>query len=153
MLEIDQALLTEIQRYGELAYPEEGAGMLLGRVEGGRKKVISLLPLTNAREQGARHNRYLLTPQDYLLAEQEAARQGLDILGVFHSHPDHPNCPSAFDLEWAMPWLSYLITSVQKGRSLESRSWRLDDDRSQFIEEEIVLVPTKLEPVHKSNFA
>lgn len=141
MLEIDTTLLAEIHRHGEAAYPEEGAGMLLGSAEGDLKRVMKLLALNNAREDTARHNRYLLTPVDYLRGEQEAARQGLDVIGVFHSHPDHPNRPSAFDLEWAMPWFSYLITSVQGGRSLEIRSWKLSDDRSQFFEEEIVLVP------------
>lgn len=141
MLEIDTTLLAEIHRHGEAVYPEEGAGMLLGSAEGDLKRVMKLLALNNAREDTARHNRYLLTPVDYLRGEQEAARQGLDVIGVFHSHPDHPNRPSAFDLEWAMPWFSYLITSVQGGRSLESRSWKLSDDRSQFFEEEIVLVP------------
>ena len=62
-----------------------------------------LLPLENSREDAARHNRYLLTPQDYLRGEQEAARLGLDVLGVFHSHPDHPNQPSEFDVNGPCP--------------------------------------------------
>jgi proteasome lid subunit RPN8/RPN11 len=141
MLEINAAILVEIHRHGEAAYPEEGAGVLLGSVEGDRRLVSKLLPLTNTREENARHNRYLVSPQEYLMAEQEAARQGLDLIGVFHSHPDHPSRPSTFDLEWAMPWFSYLITSVQSGRSLESLSWKLSEDRSKFIEEELVLIP------------
>jgi proteasome lid subunit RPN8/RPN11 len=60
-------------------------------------------------------------------------------LGVFHSHPDHPNRPSEFDREWAMPWLSYIITSVQDGKTVESRSWLLSEDRSQFVEEVIMV--------------
>jgi proteasome lid subunit RPN8/RPN11 len=138
MLEMDAALLAEIHRLGEVAYPEEGAGMLLGTANGDRKRVTGLVALNNAREAGARHNRYLLTPEDYLRGEREAARQGLDVLGVFHSHPDHPNQPSEFDREWAMPWFSYLITSVEGGHALESRSWKLADDRSSFIEEPLV---------------
>jgi proteasome lid subunit RPN8/RPN11 len=152
MLEIGAALLEEIHQHGQAAYPEEGAGMLLGSAEGERKRVRALLPFTNAREDSARLNRYLLTPEDYLHGEREAALQGLDLIGVFHSHPDHPNHPSAFDLEWAMPWFSYLITSVQGGGSTESRSWQLSDDRSQFVEEEIVLVPEP-EQNHQSKFA
>jgi proteasome lid subunit RPN8/RPN11 len=100
--------------------------------------VIKILRLTNAREASSRHNRYLLSPEDYLQAESEAARLDLDVLGVFHSHPDHPNRPSEFDREWAMPWFSYVITSVQNGRAVESRSWRLAEDRSHFIEESIL---------------
>jgi proteasome lid subunit RPN8/RPN11 len=136
-LNISLELLAGIHSYGEAAYPDEGAGFLLGAADGERRQVKSILPLDNSREEGARHNRYLLTPQDFLRGEQEAARQGLDLLGVFHSHPDHPNRPSEFDREWAMPWFSYIITSVQAGRAAGSRSWRLEEDRSGFSEEAI----------------
>ena len=119
-LELSTALLKSIHANGEEAYPEEGAGLLLGAVEGENKQVLDILPISNAREDSARHNRYLLTPQDYLRGEQEATRRGLDILGVFHSHPDHPNRPSEFDREWAMPWFSYIITTVQSGKALET---------------------------------
>ena len=136
-LEISLELLIGIHSHGEAAYPEEGAGFLLGAAHGERRQVAAILPLDNSREAGARHNRYLLTPQDFLRGEQEAARQGLDLLGVFHSHPDHPNRPSEFDRDWAMPWFSYIITSVQAGRAASSRSWRLEEDRSSFFEEAI----------------
>jgi proteasome lid subunit RPN8/RPN11 len=136
-LSISAQLLQKIQAHGEAAYPEEGAGFLLGTVEGEQRQVRALLELTNAREDAARHNRYLLTAEDYLRGEQAAVRQGLDVVGVFHSHPDHPNQPSEFDREWALPWFSYIITSVQQGRAAGSRSWRLMEDRSRFEEEEI----------------
>ncbi len=138
-LSIAASILKEIHVHGEGAYPEEGAGLLLGVVEGGEKQVTKILPLSNTREDAARHNRYLLAPEDYLFGEQEAARQGLDVLGVFHSHPDSPNRPSEFDRDWAMPWFSYIITSVQSGQAAGSRSWLLREDRSAF-EEEPVLV-------------
>jgi len=134
-LEISSSLLEHIHRFGEAAYPDEGAGLLLGISDGAKKQVKAVLPLSNSREDSARHNRYLLTPQDYLHGEQEAARLGLDVLGVFHSHPDHPNRPSEFDREWAMPWFSYLITSVQAGAAAGSRSWLLSVDRQAFSEE------------------
>jgi len=136
-LELSQALLKEIHVHGEDSYPEEGAGLLLGVLDGENKLVIRLLSLENAREDSARHNRYLLTPEDYLRGELEASRLGLDVLGVFHSHPDHPNQPSEFDREWAMPWFSYVITSIYAGKSVESRSWLLHEDRTHFIEEAI----------------
>ena len=137
---ISETLLKRIHSHGEQAFPEEGAGLLLGVVENGARRVQRLLEFSNAREDGARHNRYLLTPQDYLQGELEAARLGLDVIGVFHSHPDHPNRPSEFDREWAMPAWSYIITSVQTGRAVESRSWLLSEDRSQFLEEAIQVV-------------
>jgi proteasome lid subunit RPN8/RPN11 len=136
---ITSALLEAINAHGERAYPEEGAGLLLGEASEEGKRVLDILTIENAREAPARHNRYLLTPQDYLHGEEMAARQGLDVLGVFHSHPDHPNMPSEFDREWAMPWFSYIITSVHTGVAAGSRSWRLSDDRAQFIEEVLLV--------------
>ena len=137
ILEIPAELIEQIHTHGEQSYPEEGAGFLLGRDDMTSRGVAEILTLTNSREDSARHNRYLLTPQDMLRAEGEAEKLGLDVIGVFHSHPDHPNQPSEFDRQWAMPWFSYLITSVQKGKALESRSWRLVEDRSKFDEEVI----------------
>ena len=139
MLEIANEILNQIRAHGESAYPEEGAGFLLGSTDEEQRQVIAILGLSNAREDVARHNRYLLTPQDYLRGEQEGERLGLDVLGVFHSHPDHPNQPSEYDREWAMPWFSYLITSVQAGRAGESRAWRLAEDRTAFVEEKIIV--------------
>lgn len=138
-LSIPVELLRQIHAHGEETYPEEGAGLMLGVFEGEEKCVRRLLFFENAREDEARRNRYLLTPQDYLRGEQEAGRWGLEILGVFHSHPDHPNRPSEFDREWAMPFLSYLITSVHGGRALASRCWLLSEDRSYFLEEELIV--------------
>jgi proteasome lid subunit RPN8/RPN11 len=142
-LQISPALLRQIHDHGEGSYPEEGAGLLLGILAGDAKQVTHLLTFPNAREQSARHNRYLLTPQDYLSGEQEAARLGLDVLGVFHSHPDHPNQPSEFDREWAMPWFSYIITSVNDGKAVQSRSWLLSEDRSHFQEENLEVVESQ----------
>jgi proteasome lid subunit RPN8/RPN11 len=139
VLIIPKEILRAIHQHGEEAYPEEGAGLMLGKAEGEVKRVEKILPLANTREDAARHNRYLLNPQDYLRGEMEAARLGLDVLGVFHSHPDHPNRPSEFDREWAMPWFSYLITSVQQGKAVESRSWLLAEDRCAFSEENIAI--------------
>jgi proteasome lid subunit RPN8/RPN11 len=133
MLAISKQLLDLIHEHGEQAYPEEGAGFLIG-TDG---KVENVLPLQNAREQEARHNRFLITPEAYLNAELTADRLGLSLIGVFHSHPDHPNHPSEYDREWAQPFFSYIITTVNEGKAIESRSWRLVEDRSRFEEEAI----------------
>ena len=132
-LALSKELLDQIHAHGERAYPEEGAGFLIGS-DG---KVEDILPLENAREDGARHNRFLITPEAYLNAEVTADRLGLSLIGVFHSHPDHPNGPSEYDREWAQPFFSYIITSVNEGKAAGSRSWRLREDRSKFEEEEI----------------
>ncbi len=134
-LAISKALLERIHAHGEESYPEEGAGFLIGS-EG---KVEKILTLKNAREDAARHNRFLITPEDYLKAELTADNLGLSLIGVFHSHPDHPNRPSEYDREWAQPFFSYIITTVNEGKAIESRSWRLLEDRSKFEEETIQL--------------
>ena len=136
MLKITNDLLAQIQSDGEKAFPEEGAGFLFG-TEGEVRNVLRLRSFSNRREDGARHNRYLITPQDYLNGELEADRLQMTLLGVFHSHPDHPNLPSEYDREWAQPFFSYVITSVEKGKAKASRSWRLLEDRSAFVEEPI----------------
>ena len=131
-----KTILGKIQTHGEEAYPEEGAGFMFGTDEE-QRTIKSIFALSNAREDAARHNRYLINPKDYLNAEIEADRLGLQLIGVFHSHPDHPNRPSEFDKEWAQPFFSYVITSVDSGKAIESKSWRLLEDRSKFEEEKI----------------
>jgi len=133
MLRVSNELFERINAHVQGAYPEEGAGFLLG-MEGEVKDVI---PLPNAREDEARHNRFLITPEHYLKAELTADRLGLSLIGVFHSHPDCPNVPSEYDREWAQPFFSYIITRVDNGAVVSHRSWRLLEDRSKYEEEEI----------------
>jgi proteasome lid subunit RPN8/RPN11 len=133
MLLISKELLDQIYAHVEKAYPEEGAGFLIG----GGGEVENIFSLPNAREDEARHNRFLITPEDYLKAELTADKLGLSLIGVFHSHPDCPNVPSEYDREWAQPYFSYIITRVDEGKAVNSRSWRLIEDRSKYEEEEI----------------
>lgn len=133
MLAIPNDLIEQINKHVEEAYPEEGAGFLIG-VEG---EVRQILSLPNMREDEARHNRFMFTPEDYLKAELKADSLGLSLIGVFHSHPDCPNIPSEYDREWAQPFFSYIITRVDKSKSVSHRSWRLVEDRSKYEEEEI----------------
>ncbi len=135
-IEVPRDLLERIHQHGEQAYPEEGAGFLLG-VDAASRQVVDIIPISNSREESARNRRYLLAPEDYRRAETEADSRGLTLVGVFHSHPDHPDRPSEFDREWAQPFFSYVITGVNRGRATSSRSWRLSDDRTQFVEETI----------------
>ena len=138
ILHLTDELLARIHAHGEEAYPEEGAGFLLGKDSNhGKRAVTEIVPLINSREEAARHNRYLITPGDYLKAELAADKLGLSLIGVFHSHPDHPNQPSEYDREWAQPFFSYIITRVNEGKAAESRSWRLTEDRSKVEEEEL----------------
>jgi proteasome lid subunit RPN8/RPN11 len=136
MLVVSGRLIEEINAHVENAYPEEGAGFLIGE-EG---EVREILALSNSREDGARHNRFLFTPEDYVQAELKADELGLSLIGVFHSHPDCPNVPSEYDREWAQPFFSYIITRVDNGKAVNSRSWRLVEDRSKYEEEEIKIL-------------
>jgi len=134
-LRIPSALLARIWQHGQLAYPEEGAGLMLGRFDGEARVVTHLLPLENHFQPESRGRRYLIAPRDLLRAEDEAERLGVEIVGVFHSHPDHPARASEFDTQWALPVYSYLITQVQAALALESTCWRLTDDRARMDEE------------------
>ena len=133
MLVVPNRLLEQMNAHVEKAYPEEGAGFLMGK----DSEVKEILALSNSREDGARHNRFLFTPDDYLQAELKAEELGLDLIGVFHSHPDCPNIPSEYDREWAQPFFSYIITRVDNGKAVNSRSWKLVEDRSRYEEEKI----------------
>ena len=133
MLVVSNELIEQINSHVEEAYTEEGAGFLIGE-DGEVKEIIAL---SNAREDEARHNRFLITPEDYLKAELKADSLGLSLIGVFHSHPDCPNVPSEYDREWAQPFFSYIITRVDEGKAVNHRSWRLVEDRSKYDEEEI----------------
>src|SRR5215218_9813442 len=120
-LSVSDEVLAQIHAHGQESYPEEGAGFLLGADSGNvSRAVTSIFPLTNSREHAARHNRYLITPEDYLKAELTADKLGLSLIGVFHSHPDHPNRPSEYDREWAQPFFSYIITTVNEERRLKA---------------------------------
>lgn len=128
--------LTQVHAHLARAYPEEGCGALLGRDEGERRLIERVAPFENRRED-SRHNRYLIAPEQLLVVERDARAAGLDVLGFYHSHPDHPAMPSAFDLEHAWPYYSYLIVSVVNGRPADARAWRLVADRSRFEPEKL----------------
>lgn len=129
--------LKAIGSHGEASYPEECCGFLIGRAEGDSTSVERLLAVDNER-QDSRHNRFLIHPETVLAAHKEARAAGLDVVGYYHSHPDHPARPSEFDREHAWPGLSYVIVAVQGGKVAEARSWRLTDDRERFEEEAIL---------------
>jgi proteasome lid subunit RPN8/RPN11 len=119
-------------------YPEEGCGVLLGREQNGVRQVERVVTFDNVRED-SRYNRYLISPEQFLRAEKEGRGAGLDVLGFFHSHPDHPARPSQFDLDHAWPWYSYVIVSVENAQAVDTRCYRMLDDRSRFEPENLEL--------------
>ena len=128
--------MLTIDRHASMSYPEECCGVLIGRSSGDTTFVERVLSVGNER-QDSRHNRFLISPETVLAAHKEARNRGLDIVGYYHSHPDHPARPSDFDREHSWPGLSYLIVSVQGGKVAEARSWRLADDRDRYEEEAV----------------
>jgi proteasome lid subunit RPN8/RPN11 len=135
-----ESVLDDIRRHGATAYPEEGCGFLLGTVtEDGRNRVTAVQPVAN-RQPENRERRYQITADDYRTAEETAAEQGLDVVGFYHSHPDHPARPSETDLEEAaFPGYTYVIVAVHDGAPESVTAWSLASDRSQFNREEIAV--------------
>jgi len=133
-LAISGAELEKIRGHARIAYPNECCGVLLGREVSGRKSVVEVRALENAQGESPR-NRYLITPDVVLENDRYARQKGLETLGFYHSHPDHPPLPSEYDLENAWPWFSYLIVAVSQGSPGEAMSWVLAEDRSRFNRE------------------
>jgi proteasome lid subunit RPN8/RPN11 len=137
-LRIGVADLASIRAHGEAAYPEECCGVLIGREGKDRSSATVERIVAAENERGdSRHNRYVISPQALLKAQREARASGLDIVGYYHSHPDHPARPSEFDREHAWPGTSYVIVSIERGKAVDLRSWRLSDDRASFGEEPV----------------
>ena len=132
-LRLPGSLADEIRRQGEAAYPAECCGALIGRVENGGKEVVRLAPAVNRRTDDP--HRYLIAPDDLRRLEGEVRAAGLEIVGYYHSHPDHPAAPSGYDADHAWPWYSYVIVRIVAGRGADLASWVLDDDRPQMQSE------------------
>jgi len=137
MVEISAELFDKIKKHGEKTYNEECCGAILGETSNGSYKVVELLEFNNERGEN-RERRYLISPKEYMRSEKSAVEKGLELLGFYHSHPDHPAAPSQFDTEHALPWFVYMIVSIQKGQAEKLTSWKLIEDRSSFEELEIV---------------
>ena len=127
-----------IRSHGEETFPHECCGFILGHAKDGNKEVAELMRAYNDREDEARHNRFLITPDAYMKGEKAARAKGLDIIGFYHSHPNAPARPSQYDLDHAWPFYSYIIVSILDKAADAMTSWVLADDRSQFNEEELV---------------
>ncbi|MCS7062128.1 MAG: M67 family metallopeptidase [Anaerolineae bacterium] len=148
MLVLTRELMRRLCAHLEAGYPREACGMLIGNMNGAPPHMhkiardVYLAPnvWSVENEHEGQRNRYLIAPDDYVRADSEATRRGLDIIGFFHSHPDHPARPSETDREYALPVISFVIVSVQQGRAGDVRSWVLRDDRSAFDEEPLTVI-------------
>lgn len=125
-------LQSEIFDQMEAAYPNEGGGFLLGRVQDGSVTVHDIVQVENSFAEEEQYHRYAMRPQDWVRLEDEADERGLSLIGYYHSHPDSPAIPSEYDREHALPNFIYVITSVMMAKATEMRIWRLRPDRSAF---------------------
>ena len=134
-LHLADGVAAVIRRHGEEVFPHECCGALIGSGAraGSGGRVTAAVPLPNTTEEGPRR-RFLVRPSDYRVAEQRASELGGELLGFYHSHPDHPARPSQFDLDHAWPTFAYVIVSVMAGAARLMTVWFLKDDRSSFDE-------------------
>ena len=141
MLKLTRKIETEIRQAGAEAYPNECCGILFGSEDGENQVVRFLRPIVNARESGEQYHRFLITAEEMMEAELEARQLGLDIVGFYHSHPDHPAAPSEYDRDHALPFYHYIILRVAQGRPEEMTDWRLRLSREAFDAENLEIEP------------
>ena len=128
-LSITSEVDTAIRQHGQETYPHECCGALVGR-DGA---VTAIVALPNTTDEGPRR-RFMVRPSDYQLAERRATELGGELLGFYHSHPDHPARPSQYDLDHAWPTFAYIIVAVAAGKAEQMTVWFLLEDRSRFEE-------------------
>jgi proteasome lid subunit RPN8/RPN11 len=147
MLKINDTVQTQLRKHGEETYPKECCGVLLGKALDGINEVETAVRAGNTRTDSA-HNRYHIAPQELISIQRQARQSNLDIVGFYHSHPDHPAYWSATDLREAH-WLgcSYVITSVEKGVAKQTNSFLLagiGEEDKRFVDEEIQVTAEKV---------
>ena len=141
VLKLTKKIENDIRQAGTAAYPNECCGILFGVEDASGHAVSALRPIENARESGEQYHRFLITAEEMMEAEQEARRLGLDIVGFYHSHPDHPAAPSEYDRDHALPFYHYIILRVAKGRPETMTDWKLRVSREAFDAEELKIEP------------
>ncbi len=151
MIQLPEEMQHRIELHGEQAYPEECCGILLGFDNDGDRQVEEIVEIDNHQDEN-RRRRFLITPDQYRKAEQAAKEKNMQLLGFYHSHPDHPAIPSTFDREHALPWFDYIIVSIQNGRATGMASWLLNEDRSRFLQNEIIVGAVPEQTVQQQNF-
>lgn len=137
MIEIEEKPWQTMVLHAERTYPNECCGAMLGRTLDGKKVVNEAIPLNNAYA-GGQNARYELRPEDLLAAEKAARGRGLDLIGIFHSHPDCDAYFSETDLKNSCPWYSFVVLSIQNGRFAHANSFLPDVDQTSADSEELI---------------
>lgn len=136
MLVINPESLEQIRRHAAETYPNECCGLLIGNIRDGRVFVSEVCRISNIHEESTR-TRYMGDPHEQFRAMKEARERGMDMVGVYHSHPDVPPRPSLYDLQHAWPGYVYLILTVRQGQPDEMCAWRLNNSETAFEQVEI----------------
>lgn len=155
VLKTDTTHLRQIRTHAESTYPEECCGLLLGQIISDTKTLLEVLPTENAWSSeasatftdieaianlaGGKRDNYVIAPEVLLKTQKQVRDRNLDIIGFYHSHPDHPAIPSEFDRVYAWQQYSYIIVSVQNGKATDLNSWKLNEHH-QFQPEEITTI-------------
>ena len=139
MIKIATDQLNKIREHGVRDHPYECCGLLIGRFTAEGKVVTETDAISNAREESAKRNRFLITPEELMGGERYARGRDLEVIGFYHSHPDCAAVPSQYDLEHAWPTYSYIIVSTTAEEAKDLFSWEQESDRSRFNPEEIIL--------------
>jgi proteasome lid subunit RPN8/RPN11 len=137
MIEVEQSAWQAMVLHAERTYPNECCGAMLGRIQGDKKTVNEATPLENA-STGEQRQHYELRPQDLLSAERAARQRGLDLIGIFHSHPDCDAYFSETDLRNSCPWYSFIVLSIKNGRFDHANSFLPDSDQTRADREELI---------------
>lgn len=129
--------VSAIQDHARETFPEECCGFLIGP-NAAPRRVARVRRAANVADEN-RARRYVIDPKEWLVVEKELAGSGLEILGFYHSHPDHPAAPSEFDRGHAWPWYSYVILSIMNRAPKDLRAWTLDGEAQVFHPDELTI--------------
>ena len=138
-LHVQKSVYDQIVEHVKRSYPHECCGVLAGTIQGDVKHAVKAYPVKNLNQERA-HDRYNMDPVGMIHVEKEIASLNFEIIGIYHSHPDHPPRPSKTDFEFAWPVYSYIIFAVAKGVHIEAGNWCLNDPATEFIPEPYELV-------------
>ena len=137
MIRIQPEPWSAMVSHAQEAYPNECVGAMLGLIDGDSKSVAVAMPLRNAFE-GAQDERYELQPADLLAADRAARERNMDLIGIYHSHPDCDAYFSQTDLRNSCPWYSFVVLSIQKGEFHHANSWLPNFDQTEAAKEELI---------------
>lgn len=142
MIRIEDGAWRVMVEHARQAYPRECCGILLGRDDGDGQRVVSIAMACENAYEGEQADRFLIDPRDQIAADRRARGEGLDVVGFFHSHPDHGVYFSATDLKNSWPWYSNIVISIQQGEFAGAGAFRADEAQSAASPEELVIPAT-----------